>query len=271
VLTGKQIQAIISLLRTAGRDILRIYRLPDFDIKLKDDDSPVTMADLASDSIIKSGLSDITPGIPVFSEETKDIPYSVRSGWNPLWILDPLDGTKEFIARNDEFCISLALISGNAPVTGFILSPVTGETWMAIKGEGAYKIGKDTRIPLPLIAPSGPFRINISRTHHTPPEASWISRFRKDHNAIIEIHGSAVKFCRIAEGISDIYPKFSLIHEWDIAAGHLIIEESGGEIIEPATRKAPIYNKPSYYQPSFIAFGKRFQALKDREAMITTK
>ena len=263
MLTPEQIKAVISLLVKAGLEIMRIYRLDNFDIKLKDDNSPVTMADMASDRIIKSGLSDITPGISVFSEETKDIPYLTRSKWNPLWILDPLDGTKEFIARNDEFCISLALISDNAPVAGFILAPVTGETWMAIKDEGAYRLEKNKRILLPFKSPEGPYRINISRTHHTPLEAAWIEKFRKANDSVIEIHGSATKFCRIAEGSSDIYPKFSRIHEWDIAAGHIIIEESGGRIIEPATRKAPVYNKETYYQPPFIAFGRRVSFRED--------
>ena len=236
---------------------MRIYRMVDFQTRIKDDRSPVTMADLAADKIIKSGLAEITPGIPVFSEETKDISYDIRSKWETLWILDPLDGTKEFIARNDEFCISLALVTAQNPEAGFIYAPVTGESWYAIKSSGAYKIEDEKTVSLPLSNDSGPYRINISRTHHTDKEAAWIENFRKENVAFIKIHGSAVKFCRIAEGASDLYPKFSLIHEWDIAAGHIIIEEAGGRIIEPSTGKPPVYNKKDYHQPPFIAFGKR--------------
>ena len=257
MLSKSQINSVTELLRNAGTEIMHVYRLDDFRIKIKDDESPVTIADLASDKIIKNGLEKITPGIPVFSEETKDIDYSIRSSWENLWILDPLDGTKEFIARNDEFCISLALISKHSPVAGFIYAPVTGEFWYAIKGKGAYRIENNSEIKLPLEESSGPYRINISRTHHGEKEASWIEAFEKTNSVEIRIHGSAIKFCRIAEGASDIYPKFSLIHEWDIAAGHIIIEESGGRIIEPSTGLPPLYNKEDYHQPSFIAFGKR--------------
>jgi 3'(2'), 5'-bisphosphate nucleotidase len=251
------ITSLISLLEEAGAEIMRIYRNEDFEIRLKEDMSPVTIADLASDSIIKSGLKSLTPDIPVFSEETKDVPYSERSLWQNLWILDPLDGTKEFISRNDEFCISLALIREMKPVAGFIHSPVTGETWIAERGKGAYRLAGGKGTILPFTGTTGPFRVNISRTHHSKKEAAWIDNFSKENEIVIEIHGSAVKFCKIAEGRSDLYPKFSLIHEWDIAAGHLIIEESGGRVIEPHTGKPPVYNKEDYRQPPFVAFGPR--------------
>jgi 3'(2'), 5'-bisphosphate nucleotidase len=257
MLSEHQISKIILLLEYAGSEILKIYYNNDFNIRIKEDNSPVTIADLASDKIIKTGLSEITPVVHVFSEETKEVDFEIRSQWNPLWILDPLDGTKEFIARNNEFCISLALVSDNHPVAGFIHSPVTSETWMAIKGEGAFKLYEGKKIRLPFLTPSGTYRINISRNHHSEKEASWIENFSKQNDTIIAVHGSAIKFCKIAEGISDIYPKFSLIHEWDIAAGQLIIEESGGRIIEPKTLKSPVYNKKEYFQPPFIAFGAR--------------
>jgi 3'(2'), 5'-bisphosphate nucleotidase len=260
MLSDLQISDILHLIEKAGREIVKIYHQGDFNIKIKSDNSPVTQADLASDKIIKAGLGIITPGIPVFSEETKDIEFDIRSKWNPLWILDPLDGTKEFIARNDEFCISLALIADNIPVAGFIHSPVTMETWIAFKGEGSFKITEGKKIRLPLLTPSGTYRINRSRSHHSEKEEIWIENFRKQNEAVIAIYGSAIKFCKIAEGISDIYPKFSRIHEWDIAAGHLIIEESGGKIIETQTKRPPVYNKEDYFQPPFIAFGKRMRS-----------
>jgi 3'(2'), 5'-bisphosphate nucleotidase len=252
-----QISSVISLLQEAGAEIMRIYSGEDFNIKLKEDDSPVTRADLAADLIIKTGLKSVTPDIPVFSEETKDVPFAERSEWKTLWILDPLDGTKEFIARSGEFCISLALIFEQNPVAGFIHSPVTGETWVAERGKGAYRLANGVVSHLPLIEVSGPYRVNISRTHHSAKEEEWIENFRKENEIRIEVIGSAVKFCKIAEGNTDLYPKLSLIHEWDIAAGHIIIEESGGIIIEPATGKAPVYNKADFHQPPFVAFGKR--------------
>jgi 3'(2'), 5'-bisphosphate nucleotidase len=260
LLSDRQIADIISLLVNAGKEILNVYHNKDFNTTIKEDNSPVTIADLASDKIIKSGLTRITPGISVFSEETKEIGFDIRSGWNPLWILDPLDGTKEFIARNDEFCISLALVFNNQPFAGFIHSPVTSETWMAVKGKGAFKIIEDKKIPLPLFTPSWAYRITVSRSHHNEKEALWIENLRKEHEAVTAVQGSAIKFCRIAEGISDIYPKFGLIHEWDIAAGHLIIEEAGGRVIETSSLSAPLYNKKSYFQPPFVAFGKRIKS-----------
>lgn len=260
MLSQSQITSIIILLETAGREIMRIYSLDDFGTTIKDDNSPVTIADMASDRIIKTGLNSITPGIEIFSEETKEIPYVTRSGWNPLWILDPLDGTKEFIARNGEFCISLALVLNKEPVAGFIHSPVSLETWIALKGEGAFKLNEGNKVRMPFLTPSGTYRINVSRTHHSQLEEEWIEKFRKDHDTVLAIYGSAIKFCKIAEGISDIYPKFSLIHEWDIAAGQLIVEESGGKIIETGNLKPPVYNKEDYHQEPFIAFGKRIKS-----------
>ncbi|MBA4321744.1 MAG: 3'(2'),5'-bisphosphate nucleotidase [Odoribacter sp.] len=257
MLSAKQISDIILLLENAGSKIRKIYYSNEFNIKIKEDNSPVTLADMASDKIIKAGLVEITPGIPVFSEETKEIDFEIRSGWNPLWILDPLDGTKEFIAKNNEFCISLALVFDKQPVAGFIHAPVTSETWIAVRGEGAFKYTEGEKIRLPFLTPSGTYRINISRSHHSEKEAAWIETFCKQNDAVTAIYGSAIKFCKIAEGISDIYPKFSLIHEWDIAAGHLIIEEAGGKIIETQTLRPPVYNKEEYFQPPFIAFGSR--------------
>jgi 3'(2'), 5'-bisphosphate nucleotidase len=150
-------------------------------------------------------------------------------------------------------------------VAGFIYAPVLKTTWYAIKDEGAFRVIKGEKIRLPLKPASGPLRINISRSHHSGREASWIENFSRGKETLTETVGSAIKFCRIAEGASDIYPKFSLIHEWDIAAGHLITEESGGGIIETATDKSPVYNKEDYHQPPFVAFGER---MKDWERWI---
>jgi 3'(2'), 5'-bisphosphate nucleotidase len=255
MIKSSSIPLILSLLEKAGSEILNIYHDGNFNILVKEDNSPVTRADLASDKIIKTGLAEITPGVNVFSEETKEVSFTERSKWDPLWILDPLDGTKEFIARNDEFCISLALIEKRSPVAGFIYAPVTKTSWYAIKGEGAYKMMNNVKERLPVESRNGLFRINVSRSHFSDREAVWIEKFRRQNEAVIEIWGSAIKFCRIAEGVSDVYPKLSQIHEWDMAAGHLIIEESGGRIIEYGTGKVPAYNKEDYHQPPFIAFG----------------
>ena len=257
MITQVQFTAISDLLKKAGREIMIIYNSNDFGTRMKEDNSPVTRADLAADRIIKEGLESITPGVNVFSEETKDVDYSIRSAWDPVWILDPIDGTREFIARNGEFCISLALSSGKKIIAGFIYSPVTGELWYAFRGKGAWKIKDDLKSRMPSGHTSGPYQVNISRSHFTEKEEAWINKLKKTHEIIIDIYGSAIKFCMIADGVSDIYPKFSRIHEWDIAAGHLILEEAGGAIVETGSGNAPVYNKESYYQPAFIAFSSR--------------
>jgi 3'(2'), 5'-bisphosphate nucleotidase len=219
----------------------------------------VTAADIVSDMIIKKGLEKITPGINVFSEETMDINYSERYSWEPLWILDPLDGTREFIQHIDEFCISLALVSGARPVAGFIHSPVSKETWIAVKGEGAFRIVSGERSSLPLYDPEGPVKIAVSRSHLIEAEEAWIRKFSREYSIVEKPLGSAIKFCRIAEGEYDLYPKFGKINEWDVAAGNLIVEEAGGKMLEIATGGYPVYNKVNHLQPPFIVFGRRFR------------
>jgi 3'(2'), 5'-bisphosphate nucleotidase len=268
ILTSRNIPSIITLLRKAGREILSVYNSKNFGTKIKEDQSPVTIADLAADEIIKKGLLKITPSIPVFSEETKDVPFEVRSLWNPLWILDPLDGTKEFIAMNGEFCISLALISDNKPVAGFIYAPVANEFWYAIKGAGAFKIVVGSHIKLPLNKRDGPYLIIISRSHFNQKEQSWIDKFTATNGAETKIQGSAIKFCRIAEGNADLYLKFGLINEWDVAAGDLIISEAGGEMIELSSESSPVYNKRDYLQPHFISCGPRLKGSKNIKGII---
>lgn len=263
ILSTSEISGIITLLRNAGDEILSIYNTNDFGTTIKADESPVTIADLAADEIIKNGLLAITPSIPVFSEETKEVPFNLRSEWDPLWILDPLDGTKEFIAKNGEFCISLALVAGNKPVAGFIYAPVAGEFWYALKGAGAYKLAGDDHVRLPYKKREGPVLIIISRSHFNKKEEAWIKDFTAKNPSETKIQGSAVKFCRIAEGSADLYLKFGLINEWDVAAGDLIISEAGGEMTELASGSSPVYNKSDYIQPHFISYGPRLKKNRD--------
>ena len=268
ILTSHNISGIITLLRNAGKEILSIYNSNNFGTRIKEDMSPATIADIAADEKIKKGLLTITPSIPVFSEETKDVPFDERSQWNPLWILDPLDGTKEFIAMNGEFCISLALVSDNKPVAGFIYAPVANEFWYAVKGAGAFKIADDAHIRLPFKKREGPYLIIISRSHFNQKEQSWIDKFNAKNGSVTKIQGSAIKFCRIAEGNADLYLKFGLINEWDVAAGDLIISEAGGELIELKSDTAPVYNKPDYFQPHFISCGPRLKGSKNIKEII---
>jgi 3'(2'), 5'-bisphosphate nucleotidase len=248
------VPAIKSLLEKAAKAILEVYRSDNFSTELKADNSPLTRADTISNNIIVQGLKTITPEIPVISEETCHLPYEERKLFREVWILDPIDGTKEFVSRNDEFCICLALVRNTRPVAGFILAPVTGELWYAIEGEGSYCERNNTTIRLPLMKPTGKITITRSRSHHNEAEKEWIKKIESAHKTEIIIQGSAIKFCRLAEGNSSVYPKFGSINEWDVAAGDIILSEAGGKIIETGTGTVPHYNKPDLKLPHFIAY-----------------
>lgn len=281
MINDNQIKEISKLLSEASAAIMEIYESGSFSISQKADHSPLTRADLASNAIITKGLSRITPGIPIISEESLHLPYEERRHFREVWILDPIDGTREFVNRNGEFCISLALIMEGSPVAGFIMAPVTGELWYALEGQGAWyvKDGKAVRLPLARTdteqsagicsdndtgAGTGNSRrilITISRSHHNEREKEWIDIIIDRFGAATVIQGSALKFCRLAEGASSVYPKLGSINEWDVAAGDIILRESGGEIREVTGGEMPKYNKPDLKQPHFIAYARGIRKL----------
>lgn len=247
------IPGITALLRKAGEAVMDIYKAGDYNTESKADDTPLTKADKISNLIITEGLKIITPEIPVISEESRLLPYKTRKQYHEVWILDPIDGTREFVDQNGEFCICLALVRGRRPVAGFILAPETGELWYAIEGLGAFKQAGGKTSRLPLQDPPNPPVILISRSHHNETERKWIEKIKAEQNADVSIQGSAIKFCRLAEGKASLYPKFGAINEWDVAAGDIILKEAGGSITETESGKEPIYNKESLVQPYFIA------------------
>jgi len=248
------IPAIKSLLKTAAKAILEVYGSDDFSTETKADNSPLTRADTVSNSIIIGGLKPITPEIPVISEETCHLPYEERKLFREVWILDPIDGTREFVSRNGEFCISLALIRNTRPVAGFILEPVTGDFWYAVAGNGSYCERNNTKISLPSTNRHDKIIITRSRSHHNELEKEWIKKIESSFPTKTIIQGSAIKFCRLAEGSASVYPKFGAINEWDVAAGDIILEEAGGKIVETVSGNLPQYNKPDLKIPHFIAF-----------------
>lgn len=245
--------AIKGILAEASASVMDVYRSADFSIHCKPDKSPITRADHLSNSIIIGRLSELAHSIPVISEETTHLPYSVRRDYREVWILDPLDGTREFVGHNDEFCICLALVRERRPVAGFIMAPVTGDLWYAFKGKGSFheKDGIITRLPLQS-PPSSPV-VLVSRSHHNSAEKEWIEKYMARTGGTVTSLGSALKFCRLAEGRATVYPKFGPINEWDVAAGDIILTEAGGEIIETASEQRPQYNKESLVQPHFVA------------------
>lgn len=234
----------------AGEKIMEVYSR-EFGVQYKEDSSPLTDADLASHRVIEDGLLAFTPDIPVVSEEGAQVTYSVRRSFERFWLVDPLDGTKEFVRRNGEFTVNIALIERNAPVLGVIYVPAHGVLYYGEKGFGAFRQereGRPVRLKRKLLAPGSPLRVIVSRSHPSPE----VEEFLKAHNAVSSVKaGSSLKFCLVAEGSADLYPRFSQTSEWDTAAGHAIAEAAGCTVT--THEGSPLtYNKMALLNPGFV-------------------
>ena len=218
--TPNFLDAVVALARAAGDAILAIYR-EDFTVTRKADDSPVTAADLAAHHIILHGLTALTPSIPVISEEGVIPPADVRAGWSRYWLVDPLDGTREFIARNGEFTVNIALIENSQPVLGVVFAPALDTLYAASIDGGAWREQCGNRTTLATRRwPSRP-TILLSRSHPDRDTARKLAKLGSYDTVQI---GSSLKYCRIAEGSADAYPKFASIHFWDTAAAQCVLE-----------------------------------------------
>jgi 3'(2'), 5'-bisphosphate nucleotidase len=248
---------IIEALQDAGQAISAI-EAGAYKISHKDDSSPLTDADLISDSIIRKALSNLSPDIPVVSEEQEVKTESIELP-GKFWLLDPLDGTKEFIKGNGEYCISLALIISGRPVEGYIYSPVQKVLWYAIKGQGAFRLENTAKVRLPSLGSKEEksWLLLRSRSHHNNKEETWYKKASENREIIINYQGSAIKFCRIAEGSADLYVKKGRIFGWDIAAGDLILEESGGKLAAYGNDREISYKFDKAEMPFFVACGHR--------------
>ena len=246
-----------NLCRQAGDAILEIYRSSDLGARSKADDSPVTHADLASQSVLLAGLERLEPGIPVISEEAARSPWEERRGWRRFWLVDPLDGTRELVKRNGEFTVNVALIQDGEPILGAVLAPVLDRAYLGATSahagqDGAWRIDGEF-----------PRSIRASGTGGTPPKvvASRSHRNRRLEAllALLPAHeklamGSSLKFCLVAEGAADLYPRTSPTMEWDTAAAHAVLRAAGGEVIGP--RGVPLrYNRQDLLNPPFLAHG----------------
>ena len=254
----KESYAIVNLLKKTGSEIRRIELEGDYNIELKADNSPVTLADYTSDSIISKGLKSLYPEIDIVSEETiagKNI------NANKFWLLDPIDGTKEFIAGNGEYCISLALIESGYPIQGYIYAPYSDECWIAHKNKGAIKLQGKTELDISGIKQdsSNPLLLLRSRSHNTDEEESWYRKVSKGYKINIRQQGSAIKFCRIAEGSADLYIKMGSIYGWDIAAGDLILSECGGGLFSYPDGSSILYGSEVKKMPHFLACSNRIK------------
>lgn len=259
---------LLKLAFDAGKAILEVYATA-FSVELKDDHSPLTLADKRSNEILCEGLLKIG-GIPIMSEEMKQLPYGERKSWESFWLVDPLDGTKEFIKRNGEFTVNIALIDGNEPVFGLIYVPVTGRFYYALKGQGSYtfSVSNASEIPagyteiitaskrLPVEhRPAGEFTIVASRSHMSPETEAYIAAEKSKHPVVnIVSAGSSLKFCLVAEGKADAYPRFGPTMEWDTGAGHIIATETGKKLLRCDTMEVLTYNKPNLLNPNFIVY-----------------
>jgi 3'(2'), 5'-bisphosphate nucleotidase len=239
--------------REAGKAVMEVYA-SHFSVELKEDKSPLTLADKRSHEIIVQRLSRVKGGpLPVLSEEGKVIPYGVRKGWEYFWLVDPLDGTKEFIKRNGEFTVNIALIRGHRPVLGVIFVPVTEALYFAYEGSGAYREIQGRKVKLPEQQTRDRFSVAGSRSHATEELAMFVEEMKRKYGEINFISaGSSLKFCLVAEGKADVYPRFGPTMEWDTAAGQAIAEQSGVSVVAMDTKRPLLYNKQSLLNPWFM-------------------
>ncbi len=251
---------LVSTAQKAGEAILAIYHDAEKSevVDHKADDSPLTLADQASHQVIEQALGKLAPEIPVLSEEGKHLAYSERKAWRQFWLVDPLDGTKEFIKRNGEFTVNIALVEGQTVVAGVVYVPVKGVTYFASKGQGAFK-QEGNQAPQPITASefrmTDPgLRLVCSRSHLSAEVEAYLEQFEAPQTVSM---GSSLKLVLVASGEADIYPRLGPTMEWDTAAAQIVVEEAGGQVISQETQAPMIYNKENLLNPYFIVFGNK--------------
>jgi len=291
-LLEKSLIAALVAAKKAGDEILEVY-LGDIDVMYKEDNSPLTLADERAHRIILKILRALSQNdIPILSEEGKDIPYEQRAAWEYLWLVDPLDGTKEFVKRRDEFTVNIALIENGRPVVGVVYLPAVGSMYFAAEGLGSYKLEKietvghlldeaenssetildvptvvNEALKLPRNQPSDRTSKQISivgsRSHGTEALSEFVEKLQENYDTVGFVPaGSALKFCLVAEGKADLYPRFGPTMEWDTAAGHCVVEQSGGVVVGMSEKLPLTYNKKDLHNPHFICLGKDFKIVR---------
>lgn len=253
----------------AGALIMDVYNSSDFQVNMKSDKTPLTLADRLAHDSIKTSLAKTY--IPVLSEEGRNILYEERRSWEYFWIVDPLDGTKEFIKRNGEFTVNVALLRSGYPIIGVIYVPVSEELYFSYQSQGTYKIGNippcieadytynaliDSAIKLPATSSTGPLIVVQSRSHTSNETLEYIQQLRVQHEQVVLLPlGSSLKMCMIAEGKAHVYPRLSLSSEWDTAAGQAIVEGAGFQVLDYETHERMRYNKENLLNPWFVIWG----------------
>lgn len=250
------LEKIAATARAAGEQILDIYSR-DFEVELKADDSPLTEADRLANAVIMEALATHYPDMPVISEENKEVPYSQRSGWSEFWLVDPLDGTKEFVKKNGEFTVNIALVRRGVPVAGVVYLPVDGTLYCAESGAGAFKTmgdGLPERISNDRhYSTEHEVSVVASRSHLTPETDAFVEGLRAEGKVVEFLSaGSSLKLCLVAEGAAHVYPRFGPTMEWDTGAAHAVVLEAGRKVINLETGEPLSYNKPSLLNPWFV-------------------
>jgi len=246
-------QATVAIARRAGQAILNIYE-SDFSVETKADDSPLTAADRASHELICKELREITPDIPIWSEESATISFNTRSLWSEFWLVDPLDGTKEFIKRNGEFTVNIALIRDNEPVLGVVHVPVHDRDYYGFEGGGSFLAEKDGYpAPISVRKPvASPRRVVGSRSHRGSSLESYLANLGEH---IMVPMGSSLKLCLVAAGDADVYPRLGPTSEWDTAAAQAVVENAGGKVVDLDGKRLTYNTKADPLNPFFIVYG----------------
>ena len=250
---------ILALLDDASDAIMDIYGHDDFGVEFKDDDSPLTEADRRAHEIIVSRLNEIGGGLPVLSEESSEIPYATRQQWTQFWLVDPVDGTKEFIKRNGEFTVNIALINQGQPVFGGVARPTEKTIYYGGPGMGAFLRRADGQhlklddTPHPSYRELKTVRVVASRSHRSPEVEQWVEQLRTNgQNVEFLSAGSSLKLCLVAEGAADVYPRLGPTMEWDTAAAHAVALGAGRRVLIADTDTPLTYNKENLLNPWFI-------------------
>ena len=245
---------VVEVARAAGRAIMEVYRT-EFDVRYKDDASPLTQADLAANRVIADGLRELTPGLHIVSEEQAHAPFEVRRTWARHWLVDPLDGTREFVARSGEFSVNIALVEAGRARLGVVHAPVTDVSYAGGPGLGAWRsLGDGRREPIGVRRPEGDELVVLtSRTHSDDLTEAFLAALATRHRLRVQQRGSALKACLIAAGEAHLYPRMGRTWEWDTAASQAVLEAAGGVLCEVGGQAALRYGKRDLLNPPFYA------------------
>jgi 3'(2'), 5'-bisphosphate nucleotidase len=248
---------VVNIAHQAGDAIMKVYG-GEFEVQKKEDSSPLTQADMAAHHIIEAGLSSLAPQLPVLSEESAAIPYATRAAWRRYWLVDPLDGTREFIKRNGEFTVNIALIDGGRPVIGVVYAPAKNELYYASKDSGAFKQGDNQPAHAIRARKLNPVDITIagSRSHSDANMQTFLANLAGNLSPPkLIITGSSLKACLVAEGAADVYPRLGPTSEWDTAAAQCVLEQAGGRLTDISGNTLQYNTKESLLNPEFFACG----------------